>query len=149
MQEKANKDSGALLETLHKNANMAKETLLEVMPKVKSTELKDELTAQLDTYEKYLKGLGQQLKKGDGETKMQKFMTKMSAKIGVGTKTLTDSSEQCIAQMLIEHSADSMTECIRAMRECENGCCSEEAISLAKELAEIEEKFMEKMKKRL
>ncbi len=148
MKEISNSATDRLLQTLYKNVNTAKETLLGVMPKIKGVELKDELTAQLDTYEKYCRSVTEQMN-GDGDGKMQNFMTKMSAKLGVGMNTLTDDSDEHIAQIIIESTTASITDIIREIREQENSHCAEKALSIAKEILKFQEKCVERTKKYL
>ncbi len=148
MREISNSSTDRLLETLYKNVNTLKETLLGIMPKIKGVEFKDELTAQLDTYEKYCCAATEQMS-GDGVTKMQNLMTKMSAKLGVGMNTLTDDSDGHIAQIIIESTTESITDIIREIREQENARCAEKALSLAKEAVKFQEKCVERTKKYL
>ncbi len=147
MNEKCEKDTSAVLEVLHKNVTMGKESLLDVMPKVRDEKLKDELTCQISEYEKYTDEITELLKRFGGKTKTESMMTKMSAKIGIEMNTLTDKSEQHIAQMVIEGTTMGITETIRLIRDNENTCCAEEALALAKRIAEFEEKAVERTKK--
>ncbi len=149
MQEKCNKSTEQLLETLHKNLTAAKQSLLDVMPKVESVELKNQLTEQLDTYEKYCNLLKEQMNdSGDGK-KLKNLMVKVSARLDVEMNTLTDDSDEHIAQILIEDTTQSITDIIRTIREQENACCSEKALALAKDTVKFQEKCVEKIKKHL
>ncbi len=146
MQAKCSKKADTLLETLYKNVSMAKESLLAILPKVKDKAFKDELTTELDRYERYKNELDELFRQSDCEEKMQALRTKMSARLDVGIKTITDDSEQSIAQMHIENTTEWSTDIIRELRECENGRCSEKAITLAKNIVAFQEKQIEKMK---
>ncbi len=136
-----------LLEELHKNVTMAKESLTDIMPKVKNADLSAELTCQFNEYDKFCNSITELLKKFGGETKTQGFMTKMSAKIGIEMNTLTDSSDNHIAQMIIEGTTMGITDTIRLVRDYENSNCSEEALSLARKIVSYQEKTVEDVKK--
>ncbi len=147
MNDKCQKSTSEVLEQLHKTVTMGKESLLDVMPKVRDKKLKDELTRQLSEYEKYTDEITELLKKHGGKTQTESIVTKMSAKIGIEMGTLTDKSEQHIAQMVIEGTTMGITDTIRLIRDYENTSCAEEALSLAKRIADFEEKAVERTKK--
>ena len=136
-----------LLEELHKNVTMGKQSLTDIMPKVKNAELSSELTCQFNEYDKFCDSITEMLKRFGGQTKTQGFMTKMSAKLGIEMNTLTDSSDAHIAQMIIEGTTMGITETIRLVRDYENSNCSEEALELARKLVSYQEKIVEDMKR--
>lgn len=135
-----------LLAELIRSLDMGKQSITNVLPKVKDTKLTDELTAQLDSYAKFCDEATAMLKSIGGEAKSESLMKKMSAKIGIEMNTLTDSSDAHIAQMVIEGTTMGITEIIRLVRDYENSNCSEEALSLARRIVSFEEKTVDSMK---
>ncbi len=146
MDKKCEKDSIKVLEELHKNVSMGKESLVDVMPKVKDAKLKDELTEQFDGYTRFSDEINELMRQCGGETKTEGIITKMSAKLGVGMSTLTDSSEAHIAQMVIEGTTMGITETIRSIRDNENSSCCEDALALARKIVSFQEKAVERTK---
>ncbi len=140
-------NTSKVLEALHKNVTMGKESLMDVMPKVKQEGLRDELTQQLNEYAGFCDEITELLKKHGGETKTEPIMTKMAAKMGIAMNTLTDDSDEHIAQMIIEGDTMGITDTIRLIREQENGDCAEDVLALAKRIASAEEKMVERTKK--
>lgn len=135
-----------LLEELYKNVGMGTDSLLNVIPKVKNTELSAELTSQLDKYGGYSEQIGNMLEQCGGEAKEKNIMAKMSAKLGVEMSTLTDPTDAHIAQMVIEGTTMGITDTIRLVRGYENSNCTEGALSLARSVVSYQEQAVEKMK---
>ena len=138
-----------LLEALHKNLTMGKESITDIMPKVKNADLSAELTCQYNEYDKLCDSVTELMKRFGGKTLTEGLMTKMSAKIGIEMNTLTDSSDAHIAQMIIEGTTMGITDTIRLVRDYENSNCSEEALSLARKIVSYQEKVVEDVKKYL
>ena len=150
MEEKSTKNSTEeMLEELIKNLSMGKQSLMNILPKTKSTALKDELTEQLDDYGKFCDEAKALLDSVGGEPKSENVFSKLGAKIGIEMNTLMDPSDEHVAQMVIEGATMGITQTIRLVREYENTSCSEEALSLAGRTVSYQEKTVEDMKKYL
>ena len=150
MEEKSTKNSTEeMLEELIKNLSMGKQSLMNILPKTKSTALKDELTEQLDDYGKFCDEAKALLDSVGGEPKSENVFSKLGAKIGIEMNTLMDPSDEHVAQMVIEGATMGITQTIRLVREHENTSCSEEALSLARRTVSYQEKTVEDMKKYL
>ena len=80
------------------------------------------------------------------EAKEESFLTKMGAKMGMAMNTMMDSTTSHLAEMMIEGATMGVTDMTKLVREYENSNCSEEALSLAKEIIGFQEKTVEKMK---
>ena len=135
-----------LLAELIRSVGMGKESITDVLPKVKDTKLTDDLTSQLDSYAKFHDEAVQMLESIGGDAKSESIMKKMAAKIGIEMNTLNDSSDAHIAQMVIEGTTMGITEIIRLVRDYENSNCSEEALSLARRIVSFEEEVVDRMK---
>ncbi len=138
-----------MLEELIKNLEMGKQSINNIIPKVKDTKLTDELTGQLENYAKFCDQAKSMLDAIGGDAKSESIMTKISAKMGIEMNTLMDSSDAHIAQMVIEGATMGITDTIRLVRDYENSNCSEEALSLARQVVSYQEKTVEGMKKYL
>ena len=63
--------------------------------------------------------------------------------------TMMDATSSHLAEMVIEGATMGMTDMTKILREYENKNCSEQAIKLAKEIAEFEDKSIDSLKKYL
>lgn len=138
-----------MLEELIKGLAMGKQSLTNIIPKVKDTNLTDELTKQLDCYSRFCDEATRMIDSIGGEAKSENIITKISAKMGIEMNTLMDSSDAHIAQMMIEGATMGITDNIRLVRDYENSNCSEEALALARQVVSYQEKTVESMKKYL
>ena len=135
-----------LREELYKNVNMGTESLTGMISKVKSTDLSEELTSQLNGYGNFSKKIETEFKAVTGETPDKSMLSKMTTKIGIEMSTLTDSSDNRIAQMVIEGTTMGITDTIRLVRDYENSNCKESALSLAKNVVSFQENAVERTK---
>lgn len=135
-----------LLEELYKNVGMEAESITGMLSKTKGAELSAELTKQLGGYGNLSRDIQTELKAVTGEMPDVSMLTKMTAKIGVEMSTLTDSSDNRIAQMAIESATMGITDNIRLVRDYENSNCSESALKLAKNVVSFQENAVERMK---
>ena len=71
----------ALLKGIYKNAKMGSEALLSLLPKVADSDLRRDLTSQLDGYEGYSKRAEQYLCECGGEAQDAGLWQKMTTKV--------------------------------------------------------------------
>ena len=147
MNKECNKANAELLDKMYKNVKMGSDSMVNVMNKVKDDGLRRELTSQLDEYEKYSKQVSQMIYECGGKPKEENIVTKLGAKMGMAMNTMTDSTTSHIAQMVIEGTTMGMTDMTTAVREYENTNCSENTLKLARDIAEFEDKSIDKLKK--
>ena len=113
------------------------------------TLVKAYLDGAADTEEIHTKNseeIKKQMEECGGEIKGTGIMTKMSAKIGIEMNTLKDSSDEHIAEMIIEGTTMGITDTIRLVRDYENSNCSEQALSLARRIVSFQDRSVEKAK---
>ncbi len=143
------KKTADLLREVYKNVKMAEESILGIMPKVKSEKLKGELTVQLSVYSAFssraAKLLGEEGVKPEGES----LMSRMGAKWGILMNTMKDSSDEHLVQMMIEGSTMGITDMLRWIRESENSNVSEASLKLARDVCTYEEKAVTELKAHL
>jgi len=135
-----------VLDELYKNVSMARQAVDDVLPKVKSSELAAHLKEQYEEYSKFSNRICKLLGENCREPKDANIMAKMSTKIGIEMNTLTDPSDEHIAQMTIEGTTMGITDIIRLVRDYENSNCSQEALTLAKSIVSYQESAVEKIK---
>ena len=141
--------SEELLSALYKNIKMGSDSIINLMPKVKGSALREEMTAELNRYEKFAKEIGDLLYQEGDTPKEEGWMTKMSAKMGMAMNTMIDASDSHIAQMMIEGATMGITENTKLLRKYENTHCSEASLSIAKKSIKFMEDSVERMKKYL
>ncbi len=135
----------ALLEELYKNAKMGAEALLSMLPKVADSNMRRDLTAQLDGYEGYAKQAEQYLCEQGKEAKDAGVWQKMTAKVGIGVNTLMDSDTSHLAEMVIEGSNMNVTASVKLLREYENCRVSEKALRLCRDMIDFEQRNVDRM----
>lgn len=137
--------TGALLEGIYQNAKMGSEALLSLLPKVADSNLRRDLTTQLDGYEGYAKRAQEYLCEQGEEAREASLWQKVSTKVGIGVNTLMDSDTSHIAEMVIEGSNMNVTDSVKLLREYENCHVSEKALRLCRDMIEFEQSNVEKM----
>ena len=140
------KTSADLLREVFRNVKMAGDSIIDLMPKVKDEKFKSDITVQLSVYEAFASRTAKMLAKEGVKPEDENVMTKMSAKWGIMINTMKDSSTEHLVQMMLEGTTMGVGELLRLIRESENACVSEDALRLARDVCEYEEKVVEEMK---
>ena len=143
------KRTADLLREIYKNVKMAEESILSIMPKVKSEELKSDLTVQLSVYSAFASRAAKLLGEEGVKPEEEGLMAKMGAKWGIMMNTMKDSSTEHLIQMMIEGTTMGMTDMLRWIRESENTGVSEASLKLARDVCAYEEKTVGELKNRL
>ena len=134
----------ALLKYVHKNAEMGKGTIPQVLEVVEEPRLRGALKQQLGEYEA-IAGRAECLMHQRGVTpsesgEMREFMSGVM----IRAKTLTDRSPSHIAEMMIQGSTMGTIQMTRRLHNCE--AADGEALLLAHKLLRTEENNIEQMK---
>lgn len=140
------KKTSDLLEEVYKNVRMASESILDLMPKVRSEKFRSDLTVQLSVYEKFASRAAKLISSEGGTPDDGSTWAKMGAKWGIMMNTMKDATTEHLVQMMIEGTTMGVGELLRWIREAENKRVSEEALSLAREVCAFEEKTVEELK---
>ena len=135
----------ALLQFVHKNAEMGRGTIPQVLEAVEEPKLRAALKGQLGEYVT-IAGRAEKLMRQRGiapsETgEMREFMSGMM----IRAQTLTDKSPSHVAEMMIRGSTMGTIQMTRELHRWE--AAEEETIALAKKLLQIEERNIQQMKK--
>lgn len=139
----------ALLKGVYQNAKMGSEALLSLLPKVADSDLRRDLTAQLDGYEGYAKRAEEYLCEQGSEAQGASLWQKVTTKVGIGVNTLMDSDTSHIAEMVIEGSNMNITDSVKLLREYENCHVSEKALRLCRDMIDFEQSNVERMQEYL
>lgn len=135
-----------LLEELYKNVNSESNSLTQMISKVKGTELSSELTSQINGYGELIQRIQTELSSVNTQVPEKSALSKMSARLGIEINTLTDSSDERIAQLAIEGATMGITDNIRLVRDYENSNCKESALKLARSVVSFQEQAVERTK---
>ena len=148
MSEQNNKTSTkSFLNSLYKNVKMGADAIIDLMPKVANEKMREEMTCELEHYEKFAKEIRAMLFDLGEEPKEESFMTKLMAKMGLSINTMMDTTTSHIADIMIQGATMGITETTKLIREFESTACCEKALDLAKEIVEYEQESIEKLKK--
>ncbi len=132
--------TGELAGKIYKNMKMGGDSVLNLLPKVEDERLKSHMTALLDGYEKYASDARGFLVSEGVPAREEGAMAKMSAKMGIGMKTITDSSTSRIAELLMEGAVMGICDTTRVLHEYENKDCRPEMLQIARDIIGFEEK---------
>ena len=138
--------SESLLGEVYKEMKMGSTSLTDILAKITDTKFREELTRQIDEYEKLAKTASDRLLDCGVTPKEENIMARMSAKLGMAMNTMTDSTTSHLAQMVIEGNTMGITELTRLVREHENTSCSEPTLALARDAIRFLEDAVERTK---
>ena len=141
--------TSALLEGIYKNAQMGAEALLSLLPKVADSNMRRDLTAQLDGYHGYASKAEAYLCEQGAKAKEAGVFQKVATKVGIGINTLMDSDTSHLAEMVIQGSNMNVTESVKLLREYENCQTSEKALKLCRDMIDFEQKNVDTMQRYL
>ena len=145
MQNKDMKQTEEALAEIYRNAQLALQSIADILPETEDGEIRNELTAQHETYE-HFSARAQMIAKDKGlELKEPNPMKKMMMWGSIKMSTLTDNSRSHIADMMVQGTVMGIT----ALRPTANDFADsgdENIKNLLKEMIEKEEEFEKKWK---
>lgn len=148
-QQTKDASTSALLEGIYKNAQMGAQALLSLLPKVADSNMRRDLSAQLDGYHGYANKAEAYLCEQGEKAKDAGVFQKMATKVGIGVNTLVDSDTSHLAEMVIQGSNMNVTESVKLLREYENCHTSEKALKLCRDMIDFEQKNVDTMQRYL
>lgn len=140
------RDASALLTEVYRNVRMAEDSIIDLMPKVTEEKLKNALTVQISVYSAFSSRAAKQLADAGVKPAEEGLMTKMGAKWGILMNTLRDSTQEHLAQMLIEGTTMGVGELLRVIRDAQNNGITGEPLRLAEDVLAYEEQAVEELK---
>ena len=134
----------ALLQFVHKNAEMGKGTIPQVLEVVEEPKLRGALKSQLGEYEAIAARAERLLQKRGIAPHESGEMREFMSGVMIRCKTLADRSPSHIAEMMIQGSTMGTIQMTRRLHNCE--AADGEALLLAHKLLRTEENNIEQMK---
>ena len=134
----------ALLKYVHKNAEMGKGTIPQVLEVVEDEKLRQALSSQLSEYETIARRSEQLLEQRGVDLNEAGELRDFMSGVMIRAKTLTDRSPSHIAEMMIQGSTMGTIQMTRRLHNCE--AADGEALLLAHKLLRTEENNIEQMK---
>lgn len=136
-----------LLNYIHQNAEMGRDTLEQLLGIAKDEEFKKILRSQLNEYKLIDDMTKEKLKVFDKEPKDIGAVTKARTYIAINVKTLTDKSPSHISEMLIQGSTMGIIDITKKMKEHKDA--DNEIVDLANNLLAFEQRNVDECKKYL
>ena len=140
-------EGNALLRFVHKNAEMGKGTIPQVLDVTADPDLRVTLAEQLQEYTSISSKAEALLERRGCEVRDPSNMRDFVSGMMIKMKTMSDKSPSHIAEMMIQGSTMGTIQMTRRLHSCE--AADEEAISLARRLLKTEENNIEQMKQYL
>ena len=147
MEKSNNTATLSLLEAMYKNVKMGADSIIDIMPKVTDESMRQELTSELERYEKFSREIETLVLDMGEEAKDQGILAKIGTKMSVAMNTMVDASTSHIAEMMIKGGTMGITDATRLLREYESTSCSEEALSITRRIIKYEEETVERLKR--
>ncbi|WDV47997.1 hypothetical protein PV797_09945 [Clostridiaceae bacterium M8S5] len=134
-----------ILNYIHQNSEMGRDTLKQLINIVKDSGFKKELKSQFDEYNKIYSESEKMLSKLNKEAKSIKQLSKISTYIMISLKTLTDKTPSHISQMLIQGSTMGVIDITKKLKEYKDA--DSKILKLGDKLLKFEQKNIEELKK--
>ena len=147
MEKSNNAATLSLLEAMYKNVKMGADSIIDIMPKVTDESMRQELTSELERYEKFSREIETLVLDMGEEAKDQGILAKIGTKMSVAMNTMVDASTSHIAEMMIKGGTMGITDATKLLREYESTSCSEEALSITRRIIKYEEETVERLKR--
>ena len=148
MENKSCKKSAEVLAEIYRNAQLALQSIADIMPQVDDTAVRAELEAQHEEYERFAAKAAMLAKDKGIELKEPNPFKKAMMWGSIKMNTLTDNSRAHIADMMIQGTVMGITSLRTTASELPiDG--NDEIIALLNEMIETEEGFEEKWKEYL
>lgn len=138
-----------LLCEIYKNADMGEDSLCMLIGKVKDEKLRRDITRQLDTYAGYAQTAKNKLANMNVKAKELSPIAKISSEISMAVNTMTDSSAQKLAELIIEGSTMGIVELKKQITAAKNENAPEHIVNFANEVVTFEENSINRMKEYL
>ena len=145
MENQVRKQTEEALAEIYRNAQLALQSISDILPQVEDYELKKELTAQHEEYERFSAKAAMLAKDMDLELKEPNPMKKMMMWGSIKMSSMADNSRAHIADMMVQGTVMGIT----ALRTTANDISpdgNQEIIDLLHEMIEKEEEFETKWK---
>ncbi|MBR0540769.1 MAG: hypothetical protein IJK26_01025 [Clostridia bacterium] len=133
-----------ILNKIYENAHMASEAIDMLLPKVENEDLSNELNEEKAEYGKFCDGCIKLLEESGKKPKPQNPLSKLGLWSGIQLNTLTDRSDDKIAEIMIQGNDMGVVDITRLLNEYDN--LEEKYKNLAESLVSFEEESTQIMK---
>lgn len=137
------KKSEEVLAEIHRNCQLALQSISNILPETEDTDVREELMRQHEEYEKIGGKAAIIAKDKDVELKNPCAVKKAMMWSSIKMNTMTDNSRAHIAEMMVQGTVMGITALKSSLGEMSGENADEEIRSLAEELLQAEEKFEE------
>ncbi len=144
MGESSKKQNSDFLIAIYQNVQTARQSINNILQKVKDSKLRRELKSQYNDYDRIMESCEDLAKVYEIDIKDNTFLTKAKMWIQVNMATFMDKSNRKIASVTIVGTVMGIIDMISVVSDCQK--CKEEIMTLATQLLEIEESNVEKLK---
>ncbi|MBO5240019.1 MAG: hypothetical protein J6B56_01175 [Clostridia bacterium] len=148
MEKQDKKQSEEILAEIYRNAQLALQSIADIMPQVDDQKVKDELAAQHEEYEKFSARAAKIAKDRGIELKEPNMFKKAMMWGSIKMNTLTDNSRSHIADMMLQGTVMGISALRTSAGETYQGA-SDEITALLDEMIKAEEQFEKKWKEYL
>ena len=139
------KKSEEILAEIYRNAQLALQSIVDILPEVEADDLKEEIMREHEVYED-ISARASMLARDRGiELKEPNVMKKAMMWGSIKMSTLTDNTRAHIAEMMIQGTVMGITSLKTSQSQMADGA-DDAVVSLLKEFIKIEEEFEEKLK---
>lgn len=135
------KKSEEVLAEVHRNCQLALQSITDILPEAEDTDVREELLREHEEYEKICGRASIIAKNKNIELKNPGMIKKAMMWSSIKMSTMTDNSRAHIAEMMTQGTVMGITALKSSLGEMSEDCADEEICSLANELLHMEEKF--------
>ena len=140
-------ENAELLNYIHQNSQMGKDTIKQLIGINKEQEYKKMLQSQFDEYKSIFDATDMKLKQCNRDAKDINIFAEVSTYIMINLKTLTNKTSSHISEMLIQGSTMGIIDITKKIKEYANA--DKEILDLANRLLQFEQRNVEECKKYL
>ncbi len=139
------KTNSEVVAEIYRNAQLALQSIANILPEIEDTEIKEEIMREHEGYEKISGKAALMAKKADLEIKEPSPVKKAMMWSSIKMNTLADNSRSHIAQMMIQGTVMGVTSLKQTLTDSENAV-DDDVKKLLKEAVSMEEEYEEKLK---
>ena len=135
------KKSEEVLAEVHRNCQLAQQSISNILPETEDGDLREELLRQHEAYEKFCGKAAILAKDKSVELKKPNPIKKAMMWSSIKMNTMTDNSRAHIAEMMVQGTVMGITALKSTLADVCEDCADAEIVALAKDLLAAEEGF--------
>ena len=146
MEKKKENPDILLLQNIYKSISLRSDLLTALLEKTENSELKELLSAAIDTCEGFAGRASQRLEILSSEAKEPGMLEKIPSEISIKASMMTDHCTSKIAELVIEGAVSGVSEYKEIIREADQTGASLDNIRLAGDILSFHEEMINKMR---